>query len=180
MRTIVIGTSGAGKSTFARQLASLRGVPYIELDSLFWGPNWTPIHPDLFRDQVAGAVSGDTWVVDGNYSVVRSVLWPRATQVVWLNFSRAVVFTRIIKRTVSRVLSHKQLWAGNRETFSKAFLSRDSILLWSFSTYGRNRIKYQGLRGAPENSHLSWHELRTPAQAAALLDLSRSNAEFHF
>ena len=176
MRTIVVGTSGAGKSTFARQLASLRDVPYIELDSLFWGPSWTPVDPEVFRSSVARAASADAWVVDGNYSVVRSVLWPHATQIVWLNFSRTVVFGRIIRRTVSRVLTRKQLWAGNRETFSKAFLSRESILLWSFSTYGKNRIKYEGLRRAPENSHLAWQELRTPAQASALLHLEQSNA----
>jgi adenylate kinase family enzyme len=169
MRVLVVGTSGAGKSTFARALAQHLAAPYIELDELHWSPNWTPRPPAEFIHAVDEATRGERWVVDGNYGAVRALLWPRATHVVWLNFGRAVVFPRIVWRTLRRALGRQTLWHGNRESFTKAFFSRESILLWSFSTFGRNRVKFAGLRQAREFAHLQWFECRRPAQARALL-----------
>ncbi len=176
MRFVVIGTSGSGKSTFARALAEARHVPYVELDELFWLPHWTPRDRKDFCGRTLAATSGESWVVDGNYSTVREVLWPRATHIVWLNFSRLTVYSRIIRRTLARAATRQELWAGNRETFRKAFLSRESILLWSFSTFGKNRLKYSALRSSPEFAHLSWHELRDPSEAYEFLQAHKRDA----
>lgn len=169
MRCLVVGTSGAGKSTFANELATQLGVPHVELDALFWLPGWTAREPEDFRCRVADAVAGEAWVADGNYSVARGVLWPRATDIVWLNYGRHVVWPRVLRRTVARVASRRELWAGNRESFRKAFLSRDSILLWSLTTFAKNRAKYAELRADPRWAGLRWHELRTPREAQAWL-----------
>jgi adenylate kinase family enzyme len=169
MRIIVVGTSGSGKSTFAEALASRLHVPRVELDALHWLPNWTERDRGEFRALVAQATEGDRWVVDGNYSAVRDVLWPRATDIVWLNFSRATVFSRVFTRTVRRCWTKEELWAGNRESWRKAFLSRKSILLWSLTTYSKNRMKYARLRNEPGFAHLRWHELRAERDAQYLL-----------
>ncbi len=176
MRFVVVGTSGAGKSTFAQSLAKQCGRPYIELDSLFWSSNWTPVDPEVFRRRVTEVAEAEAWVVDGNYSAVRPALWSRATDIVWLNFGRATVFSRIIRRTLARALTGQELWAGNKESLSKAFLSKDSILLWSFTTFRKNQTKFTALRQSPEFSHLHWHELRSPAQAKAFLHAHQSDA----
>ena len=169
MRVVVVGTSGAGKSTFAQALARARGMPHVELDALFWGPEWTPVDAEVFRARAADAAAQPAWVVDGNYSAVRAEVWPRATHIIWLNFSRWTVFTRIIWRTGQRVATGKPLWAGNRESFRRAFLSREGIVWWSFSTFGKNRHQYERLRQAPDHPQLQWVELRSPAQARAFL-----------
>ncbi|MBK1714744.1 P-loop NTPase family protein [Rubrivivax gelatinosus] len=169
MRCLVLGTSGAGKTTFAAELARRRGIGHIELDSLYWLPGWKPRDPDDFRERVARAAAGESWVADGNYSVARGVLWPRATHVVWLNYGRHVVWSRILRRTVVRVAGRQPLWAGNRESLRKAFLSRQSILLWSFNTYAKNRVKYRELQADPRWAQLQWHELHTPRQAREFL-----------
>jgi DNA helicase HerA-like ATPase len=85
-RLIVIGTSGAGKTTLAKTLASLLGSPFVELDALHWDPNWTPAPPETFRARVAAATAGERWVVDGGYSAVRDLLWPRADTLIWLDY----------------------------------------------------------------------------------------------
>ncbi|MBN0386682.1 (d)CMP kinase, partial [Pseudomonas aeruginosa] len=40
MNINVVGTSGSGKSTLARRLAHRLELPWIELDRLYWRPNW--------------------------------------------------------------------------------------------------------------------------------------------
>ena len=67
MRVVVIGTSGAGKSTFAAALAQALQLPYIELDRLYWGPGWQPVAAQEFESAVAVAIEGPAWVADGNY-----------------------------------------------------------------------------------------------------------------
>jgi len=176
MRYVVVGTSGSGKSVFARALAAVLQSPYVELDNLHWGSNWTPRPLAEFEQSVREATSGERWVVDGNYSAVRHAFWPSATHVLWLNFSRTVVFSRVIHRTLKRALTRERLWAGNRESLAKAVLSKESILLWSFTTYGKNKVKYERLRASPEYASLQWHEFQSPWQARAFLRQNERDA----
>ena len=60
-------------------------------------------------------VAGDGWVVDGNYSAVRDLVWDRADTVVWLDLPRLVVVRRITTRSIRRVVRREELWNGNRE-----------------------------------------------------------------
>ena len=64
-RVVVVGTSCSGKTTLARRLAGILGTPHVELDSLHWGPEWTP-HAD-FPSRVLEAVEQPRWVIEGNY-----------------------------------------------------------------------------------------------------------------
>jgi hypothetical protein len=71
-RINVVGTSSVGKTTVAAALASQLGVPHEELDALHWEPNWTAAPDDVLRERVRHALSGDGWVVDGNYAKLRA------------------------------------------------------------------------------------------------------------
>jgi adenylate kinase family enzyme len=169
MRFLIIGTSGAGKSTFAQALAKAMASPYIELDQLYWGPNWQPVLHSSFENAVRKFSAGECWVADGNYSAVRDLLWSRATHVVWLNFGRTTVFRRLLWRTIRRVTLRTRLSHGNRESLRMAFLSRDSILLWSYMTYAKNRIKFDNLRNDSRYAHLQWMEISRPSKAKEYL-----------
>jgi hypothetical protein len=109
-------------------------------------------------------------VADGNDGIVRDLLWPKATDVVWLNFGRATVYRRVVWRTVVRATTRQPLWAGNRESLRRAFLSRHSILLWAHTTFRRHRARYPVLRDDPRYAHLRWHERHSPAEARRFLD----------
>ncbi len=165
-RIAVVGTSCSGKTTLARTLAAIRHVPHIELDSLHWLPHWQERPLAEFQTQVEQAVATDGWTLDGNYSKVRSIVWGRATAVVWLNYSFPLVMWRAIRRTTRRVFWREQLFGGNRETFRQAFLSRDSILWWVISTYARRRRQYPDLFSQPDYAHLRILEFTVPAQTA--------------
>src|SRR6185295_18659219 len=106
-RVVLIGTSGSGKSTVGERLARLLAQPFVELDELFWSAGWQPKSKEAFLALVREAASGQRWVVAGNYSSARQELWSRASAVIWLNFSLAVVLRRVIARTLGRLL-HKQ------------------------------------------------------------------------
>ena len=168
-RVVVVGSSCAGKTTFAKALARARSCNCIDLDDLFWGPRWTPVPPAEFLQAVADAAAGDAWVMAGNYGTSRDMLWGRATTVVWLNFSLPLVLWRGLRRTTKRVLLREVLFQGNRESFRRSFLSQESILWWIVSTHRRRRQEFEALRASHHCAHLQWMEARTPRAAAALL-----------
>ena len=91
-RVVVVGTSCSGKTTFACRLASTLRMECVELDSLYWGPGWTP-RPDFEQDVLAVA-RRPRWVIDGNYARVRDIIWRRSTAIAWLDYSFARVFSR--------------------------------------------------------------------------------------
>jgi adenylate kinase family enzyme len=136
---VIQGTSGSGKSTFSNALAASLGIASLELDGLYQQANWTPLDVDQFRAKVATFVEQSCWVVDGNYGQVRDILWPRATTIVVIDLPRRVVMTRVIKRTLLRIVMRERLWNGNRESWRNA-LSRDplrNIILWSWNSHAK-------------------------------------------
>ncbi len=168
-RIIVIGTTGSGKTTTARVIAQRLRIPHIELDALNWEPNWTEAPRDIFRQRVSEAVAGEDWVVDGNYSNSRDLVWPRADTAVWLDFPLWVILWRLFRRTIARTLTQEELWSGNRERMRTVFFSRDSIFLWALHTYRRRRRSYPLLLGEPEHAHLGVIRLRSSRAAASWL-----------
>jgi adenylate kinase family enzyme len=168
-RVAVVGTSCAGKTTFAAALAAGLQVPHVELDALHWRPGWVPARPEAFRQAVAEAIAPDRWVSDGNYGVVRDLVWGRATAVIWLDYSFPTVLRRALYRTVRRALLREELYSGNRESFRKAFLSRDSILWWVVTTWARRRREYRELFEQAAFAHLEVVALANPREAESFL-----------
>jgi energy-coupling factor transporter ATP-binding protein EcfA2 len=165
-RIAVVGTTGTGKTTLAHCLAGLLEIPHVELDALYWGPDWIPAPTAVFRERTAQALSGEQWVVDGNYGRVRDIVWRRADTVAWLDYALPVVMGRLVRRTARRIVTREELWSGNREGVRGTFFSRDSILLWALRTYPRRRREYPVLFASPEYAHLTVVHLRSPRAAS--------------
>lgn len=153
-RYVVVGTSGAGKTTLADKLAWQIDSRHVELDALFWLQDWQMRPADEFRRLVAKATAGRRWVVDGNYSIARDVAWRPADAIVWLDLPFHVVMAQVIKRTLGRCLTGRELFSGNRASFRRAFLSRDSIIWWAATTWKKKRRLYSKLLYSPEWAHL--------------------------
>ena len=153
-RVIVIGTTGTGKTTLATQLAQCLGLPHVELDALYWGPDWTAATVEDFRANVAQVVNRNEWVLDGNYSRARDLIWPRAQTLIWLDYALPVVFYRLTLRTFKRVVTRETLWNGNHETVKGAFFQRDSLFLWAIRTHRPHRRQFEAALQRPEYAHL--------------------------
>jgi GTPase SAR1 family protein len=136
----VVGTSGSGKTTVARELARRLGVQHVELDALYHGPGWTETPPEEFRRRVAAATDADGWVVDGNYdSKLGELVLERADTVVWLDLPLRVALTRVTRRTIRRIRLGEELWSGNRESWRGGFFGWESMFVWTIRSHLRHR-----------------------------------------
>ena len=171
---VVLGATGSGKSTFAKELARKINIPCIELDALHWLPGWKHVPEDEFRQRVEIATSGKAWVVDGNYGEVRDITWPRAETIIWLDYRLWTVFWRLWRRTWSRSWNRELLWGTNYETLYsqlKIWSAEDSLFHWLFKTYWRRKRQYPELFKLPEFSHLNIIQFQRPEEAEEWLQI---------
>ena len=161
-RVNVVGTSCSGKTTLARALAERLGLPYVEFDALFWGPNWTEVPRPVFRERLRAALATDAWVADGGYAIHRDITWQRVDTVVWLDYPLPTVLLRWARRTAKRIRSQEEFWpgTGNRESLGNAF-RRGGLLWWILRTHrGRRSRTLRQLAAAPD---VRLVRLRSPA-----------------
>jgi len=166
-RVSVVGTSGSGKSTFARALAERLDVPFIELDALHHGPGWTEASPEELRARVEAATAGpEGWVIDGNYETkLGDLVWEAADTIVWLDLPLHLSLRRLWSRTSRRIRTGEELWNGNRESWRGAFWGRESLFAWTVRSHVRRRREW------PERAErFGVVRIRTPQEVQAFLD----------
>jgi len=162
-RIVIVGTTGSGKTTLAKRISESYGIKRIELDAIQWLPNWQEIDKQEFVRLAALAIEAETWVVDGNYRIVRDLIWTKADAIVWLDYSFPRNFRQLFVRSIRRLLTREELWAGNRESW-RLFFSRKSILVWLFQTYWRRKRDYPQLFADPKYSHLKVFRVAHPRE----------------
>jgi adenylate kinase family enzyme len=170
-RVVVIGTTGSGKSTLSEELSRRLALKYVELDALNWQPDWQPADRGALRKRLVEELSCERWVVAGNYSFLRDLVWPQADALIWLDYSLPLVFWRLLVRTLKRSITRKELWNGNRENFLThlKLWSDESLFRWLFKTYWRRKRDTPELLALPEHSHLKVFRLRSLGETRELL-----------
>lgn len=144
-RIVIKGTSGVGKTTLGTKLAGRLGVPFIELDGLHHGPNWSAAPADEFRARVRAAMDAapDGWVIDGSYDTkLGDTVLGAADTIVWLDLPLRVVMPRLWRRTIYRLRNNVELWNGNRETWRDHFASRQSLFIWTVRAHRKHRREW--------------------------------------
>ena len=173
MRIVVVGTSGAGKTTLTRRIAALLELPHIELDAINWQSGWRDLtrhDRGEFVRRVNEAIEAEAWVVDGNYGPVRDRVWQRATHLVWLDYERPVIMARVISRTLVRAVLRTELWAGNRERW-RQMLRPSHPIRWAWNTWERRRRETAERLAQWECAHLVVLRLRRPGEVSRAVDL---------
>jgi adenylate kinase family enzyme len=140
---VTASASGNGKTTVGRALANRLGVPFVELDSIVHGPNWTEISDADLRRILEPIVAGDGWVIDGGYrGKIGDLVLARADTVVWLDLPVHVWLPRLVRRTVRRIRDDETLWNENKESWRTGFWGRDSLLGYALRAHFDRRRRY--------------------------------------
>ncbi len=153
-RVLVLGRGGAGKSTLARRIGSLTGLPVHELDEHFWQQGLLPLEPTAWEDRQQQLAAGRAWVLDGDlgpYDVLVARL-RRADTVVLLDYG----FVTCAWRAARRGRERREFW------------------LWVWH-YRRRHLPLLLRALAVEAPAAAVHRLRSPRAAQRFLhELSRS------
>ena len=162
-KVLVIGSGGAGKSTFARRLGAALGIEVIHLDAHYWRPGWVEPPKPEWRQAVEALLARDAWIMDGNYSGTLELRLAACDTVVFLDLARTVCIWRVLKRLRAyRRQPRPDMAAGCPERFSLDFVH------WVWDYHRRSRPKVVArLQEHAQSKRIVW--LRTPAEVETFL-----------
>jgi adenylate kinase family enzyme len=100
-RVAVLGSPGAGKTTFSTSLAAVTGLPLIHLDEQYWRPGWVETPNDEWDRTQRALVDQPRWIMDGNYGRTVAIRLARADTVIVLSAPRRVCLYRVLKRVIA-------------------------------------------------------------------------------
>ncbi|WP_433444694.1 hypothetical protein [Nonomuraea sp. CA-141351] len=165
-RILVVGVTGAGKSTLARTLSRRLDLPYHEMDAVYFtGPDWA-VNEKLTED-VSRVTAEPLWIVDSlGYPEVRDLLWGRADTVIWLDYAKRVIMPRILRRSLRRTVTREVLFGGNRETWAD-WLSKEHPAWWAWSQHATRRREIDRRTRDPRFAPLSTLRFGHPDDTAA-------------
>jgi hypothetical protein len=109
-RIAVAGPPAAGKSTLARNLCERLGLPFVEFESFYHGPEWTV--RATWREDVLKFLEGPAWAIEWQGEEVREQMTARTRVLVWLDHPRALTTARVVIRTIKRRLGRGTAIAG--------------------------------------------------------------------
>jgi adenylate kinase family enzyme len=170
-RACVVGSGGAGKSTFSRRLGDLLGIEVVHLDALFWLPGWVQREREQFDELVKEALAKDAWVMDGNYNRTQPLRFPASDTIIFLDYPGWLCLYRVLKRWwVHRGQTRPDMGLGCPESIDAEFL----LWVWRF----RRRSRPALLRHLGEHgSSARLFHLRRPRDAERMLrELAGSDA----
>ena len=176
-RILVIGNSGSGKTTLASRISNLFDIPHIELDAIFHQANWTPLDDDAFRDRVQTETLQTDWVVCGNYSIVRDIIWERAETIIAIDLPRWKNMWRIVRRTSRRAIRREELWNNNRESLRNVLAIHDkerSIIRWAWSMHQDRRDEINRALVDPQWANKQFIVVKNRAGADEVVEMFRT------
>ena len=140
-RVMIVGSPGAGKSTFAKAFSRRTGLPLTHLDDLYWQPGWVRPEAESWQAQMRQTVAPERWILDGNYAGTLILRAERADTALVLAFPRWLC----LYRAVSRALLNRRpdAKALGKEPLDAEFLS----FIWNFPRLGAAQLMQ--LRAVP-------------------------------
>lgn len=129
-KILVIGSGGAGKSTFSRRLGDLTGIEVFHLDKLYWKPGWIEPSKDEWLEIVKNLVEKDSWILDGNFGGTADLRIEKCDTVIFLDTPRTVCLYRVLKRRLKyRKTNRPDMTTGCNEKIDLEFLG----WIWNYS-----------------------------------------------
>jgi adenylate kinase family enzyme len=167
-KVLVIGSGGAGKSTFARHLGTLLNIDVIHLDELYWRPGWVETPRDEWRKVIEALLRRDAWIIDGNYSNTLDLRLEACDTVIFLDIARLICLWRVLKRVIRyRSRTRPDMAEGCRERLDFGFIR----WVWHYQSRTKPRIM-QMLRQSAQHKRVI--RLRSQAEVKRFLARAKS------
>jgi adenylate kinase family enzyme len=154
-RLVLVGASGSGKTSLGSWVERHLGLPFTDLDDVFWRPGWQKAPVEVFRADVDRLTARSRWVLAGNCSSARDLIWPRADTLVWLDLPLPLTLWRSTVRVLRQARSGELICNGNRQTVSALVFGKDPLLWYAIKTVPPRRRQWPQLLAAPEHEHLA-------------------------
>ncbi|MBE3638742.1 P-loop NTPase family protein [Mangrovicoccus algicola] len=100
-RVMIIGQPGAGKSTLARDLGRITGLPVVHIDLIHWQPGWVERSPAEKTRLCLEVHARDAWIFEGGHSATWADRLARADTVIWLDLGLARRLWRVLRRRIA-------------------------------------------------------------------------------
>ncbi len=166
-RVVVFGASGSGKTSLARWLSKRLELPFTDLDDVYWQPGWIESPIEEFRAAVDGLTRRDRWVIAGNYSKARDLLWPRADTLIWLDLPLMQVLWRTTLRACRQSWTGEAICNGNRQTVAALIKPPNSLLGYTLRHHRVRKRQWPMALRQFEHAHTAVVRLRSAAEVAA-------------
>lgn len=135
-RIIIVGSAGSGKSYLSKMIAKCTKQKLIHLDNEYWKPNWIATPKNEWIERQKTLISGDRWIIDGNYNSTLELRFMAADCIIFLDMNRLLCICSAWKRHGKK---RSDLPEYLEEKKDKEFL--DFIKwIWEFPKNGRKRI----------------------------------------
>lgn len=142
-RIAVVGSPGAGKTTFSRVLAKKAGLPLVHLDLYYHDRTkdyYNTNNKQAWIKKVEELIRPDKWIIDGNYSSTFPLRFERADLIIFLDYPRRISFTRTLKRTIkSRWVKRPDMPIEWKDTLNFEFLK----FVWHYNSRYRKKVSGQ-------------------------------------
>ncbi len=155
-KIIVVGNAGSGKTQFSKRLAEIMGLPLIHLDKEYWRPGWRETPREAWLEKHRELISGDEWIIDGNFSANLKERFLLADAVLFLDISRPRCYCNLL----SRYVKNKGKQRDDLPEDCPEFLRPDQFKkVWYFPNTTRNKIMSYMMRYPREQMH-TFYELK--------------------
>ena len=169
-RVAVFGNAGVGKSTLARQLAAITGLPLYVVDKLQWQDGGAPVPHDVYLNLHRDLLAKEVWIIDG-YGDTATVLerCSVADTLIHVDLPLPIHYWWVTKRLIMGLFADPAGWPKGSP-------------LWSSTMSGYRVIpqchkyltpRYRQLISEMATSKFVVH-LRSPREIRAFLDNVRS------
>ena len=164
-RVAVFGNTGGGKSTLARQLSELTGLPLYAIDTFQYRPGGGQVSPEEYLAVHADILSRDRWLIDGYGDVASS--WERfavADTLVFVDLPLPTHGWWVTKRLAQGLFANPEGWPENSPVWSSTLNSYK--VLWRY----RRRLTPRYRRYVAEcAASKRVHHLKSPLEISGFL-----------
>jgi adenylate kinase family enzyme len=137
-RVLVIGSGGAGKSTFSRRLGKLTGIEVLHLDKLHWQSGWIEPPKDEWRRTVEDNLKKESWIMDGNFGGTMDLRLAACDTAILLDLPRTICLYRVLKRRLKyRGTSRPDMSEGCHEKIDYKFLK----WIWDYPKKNKPQVE---------------------------------------